>query len=60
MELLPTTLLDTNDISDVRNVVLCFNQHHKHIGEDVPLSDGGSRAGLPIKRWHETPFAETG
>ena len=50
MELLSAPLLATNDILNVRNIVLCFNQRREHVGEDVPLSDSGSRPSLPIKR----------
>lgn len=50
MELLPAPMLTSNDILDVGNVIFSYNQHGEHVGEDVPLSDRGSRTSLPIMR----------
>jgi hypothetical protein len=41
MELLPSALVQANNIQDVADVRLCPNQHFEHLRQDPMLDDSG-------------------
>jgi hypothetical protein len=50
MKLLASTLLHPNDVADISEVILRFDEGIQHVNKDRPLSKGCLRTGLPIER----------